>query len=59
MRESMPIVQQGVMTLPYFDDEVPVVYVADGTGYIPVVALCRMLGLSPRTHIPRWRRLFL
>jgi hypothetical protein len=55
----MPIVQQGVMTLPYFDDEVPVVYVADGTGYIPVVALCRMLGLSPRTHIPRWRRLFL
>jgi hypothetical protein len=59
MRESMPIVQQGVMTLPYFDDEVPVVYLADGFGYIPMVALCRMLGLSPRTHIPRWRRLFL
>src|SRR6266849_9798408 len=46
-------------TLPYFDDEVPVLYLADGTGYIPVVALCRMLSLSPETHIPRWRRLFL
>src|SRR6266849_3852946 len=32
-------------TLPYFDDEVPVLYLADGTGYIPVVALCRMLGI--------------
>jgi hypothetical protein len=45
MRESMPIVQQGVMTLPYFDDEVPIVYLADGAGYIPVVTLRRMLGL--------------
>jgi hypothetical protein len=59
MREERPVVQQGVMTLPYFDDEIPVVYLSDGTCYIPVVALCRMLGLSPRTHIPRWRRLFL
>ncbi len=59
MSENKPIVQQGVMTLPYFDAEVPIVYLADGAGYIPVVALCRMLGLSPRTHMPRWRRLFL
>ncbi len=59
MREERPVVQQGSMILPYFDDEVPVLYLADGTGYIPVVALCRMLGLSPETHIPRWRRLFL
>jgi len=47
------------MILPYFDDEVPVVFLADGTRYIPVVALCRMLGLPPERHIPRWRRLFL
>jgi hypothetical protein len=59
MREEKPVVQQGSMILPYFDAEVPIVYLADGVGYIPVVALCRMLGLSPRTHIPRWRRLFL
>src|SRR5262249_54456800 len=59
MGENKLIVQQAVMTLPYFDYEVPIVYLADGAGYIPVVALCRMLDLSPRTHIPRWRRLFL
>jgi hypothetical protein len=59
MHEERPVVQQGTMILPYFDDEVPIVSLADGTRYIPVVVLCRMLGLSPRTHIPRWRRLFL
>ncbi len=59
MGENKLIVQQGVITLPYFDEEVPIVYLADGASYIPVVALCRMLGLRPRTHMPRWRRLFL
>src|SRR5215469_1178453 len=59
MGENKPSVQQAVMTLPYFDAEVPIVYLADSTGYIPVVALCRMLGLRPERHIPRWRRLFL
>src|SRR5258707_442074 len=59
MYEERPVVQQGTMILPYFDDEVPVVFLADGTRYIPVVALCRMLGLRPERHIPRWRRLFL
>src|SRR6266567_4413110 len=59
MREERPVVQQGTMILPYFDAEVPVVSLADGTRYIPVVALCRMIGLHPRTYIPRWRRLLL
>jgi len=59
MHEEKPVVQQGTMILPYFDDEVPVVFLADGTRYIPVVALCRMLGLRPERHIPHWRRLFL
>ena len=59
MCEQTPVVRQGSMILPYFHKEVPVVSLADGTCYIPVVALCRLLGLSPRTHIPRWRRLFL
>jgi hypothetical protein len=52
-------VQQGTMTLPYFNYEVPVVSLSDGACYIPVVALCRMLDLRPEKHIPRWRRLFL
>jgi len=59
MGENKPGVQQGVMTLPYFEYEVPIVYLADGAGYIPVVALCRMLGIRPERHMPRWRRLSL
>ena len=39
MREERPVVRQGTMILPYFDDEVPVVSLADGTRYIPVVML--------------------
>jgi hypothetical protein len=34
-------------------------YVADGMPYIPVIMLCRMLGLRADTHIPRWRKLTL
>lgn len=52
-------IQQTTMMLPYFDEEVPVLYLADGTAYLPVRALCRMLGLRAETHIPRWRKLIL
>ena len=52
-------IQQETLVLPYFDEEVPVLYLADGTAYLPVRALCHMLGLRPETHIPRWRRLVL
>jgi hypothetical protein len=52
-------VQQGTMMLPYFNYEVLVLYLPDGTRYIPVVALCRMLDLRPEIYIPRWRRLLL
>ena len=50
-------VRQTTITLPYFEQELPVLYLADGTPYIPVIALCRMLGLRAETQIPRWRRL--
>ncbi len=59
MEEPGQIVHQATLVLPYFNYEVPVLYVTDGTPYIPVVALCRMLGLRAETHIPRWRRLLL
>ena len=51
--------QQTTMMLPYFDEEVPVLYLADGTAYLPVRVLCRTLGLRAETHIPRWRKLVL
>ena len=52
-------IRQTTIMLPYFDEEVPVLYLDDGTAYLPVRALCRMLGLRAETHIPRWRRLVL
>jgi hypothetical protein len=52
-------IQQTTILLPYFDEEVPALYLADGTAYLPVRALCRMLGLRAETHIPRWRKLVL
>jgi hypothetical protein len=53
------VIRQTTMMLPYFDEEVPALFLADGTAYLPVRALCRMLGLRPEIHIPRWQRLVL
>jgi hypothetical protein len=52
-------IRQTTVILPYFDYEVPVLYLQDGKPYIPVVELCKMLGLHADTHIPRWRKLVL
>ncbi len=52
-------IRQATIMLPYFDEEVPVLYLADGTSYLPLRPLCRMLGLRPEVHIPRWRGLVL
>jgi len=47
------------MILPYFNEEMSVLCLQDGSRYIPMVALCRMLGLRADAHIPRWRKLLL
>src|SRR2546421_8013687 len=52
-------VQQATIVLPYFGEEVPLLYLADGTAYLPVRSLCRMLGLRAETHIPQWQKLVL
>ncbi len=57
-KQRQAILQTTIM-LPYFDEEVAALYLADGTAYLPVRALCRMLGLRAETHIPRWRKLVL
>jgi hypothetical protein len=59
-REERPEpIRQTTITLSYFEYEIPVLYVHDEAAYIPVIELCKMLGLRAETHIPRWRRLFL
>jgi hypothetical protein len=52
-------IHQGVVTLPYFDEQIPALFLQDGARYIPVIALCHLLGLRAEREIPRWRRLIL
>jgi len=53
------VIAQTTVTLPFLDDEVPALYLADGRLYIPVCAVCRALGIHADTHIRRWRTLVL
>jgi hypothetical protein len=55
MEVREPVVRQMTITLPYFEQELPALYLADGTAYIPVIALCRMLGLHAATHMAHRR----
>jgi hypothetical protein len=51
------ISEQTMVTLPFLDDEVPALFMADGRLYIPVYAICHALGIRADMHIQRWRRL--
>jgi len=53
------VVAQKMIPLPFLDDEVPALYLADGRPYIPVFAICHALGIRADTHIQRWRHLAL
>ncbi len=56
---NQEVIAQTMITLPFLDDEVPALYLADGRPYIPVCAVCRALGIRADTHIRRWRTLVL
>src|SRR5260221_1937853 len=53
------VIEQRTVTLPFLDDDVPALYLADGRPYIPVCAVCRVLGIRADIHIQRWRKLVL
>jgi hypothetical protein len=60
MDEREPAVMtQTTITLPFLDDEVPALYLADGRPYIPVFAVCHALSISPAISMQRWRNLAL
>ncbi len=59
MEQQEQEIRQTVITLPYFDYEVPVLYLGNGTPNVPVIALCEMLGLRSDTPIQRWRKIVL
>ncbi len=52
-------VRQETITLQHFDYEVPALYPEDGEAYIPVLVVCKMLGIRADTRIRRWRHLLL
>lgn len=57
--ESLEVVMQTTTRLPFLDDQVPVLSLSDGRPYVPVFAVCRVLGIRPDIYIRRWRRLAL
>jgi hypothetical protein len=56
LQQHPPEVRQFTGTLPYFHEEVPVLCLRDGTPYIPIQALCRILGLRAERYLPTWRK---
>ncbi len=60
MEESQQeVIGQTTVPLPFLDDVVPALSLADGRLYIPVFAVCHALGIRADKHIRRWRRLVL
>jgi len=58
MEESqLAVIEQTTVALPFLDEEVPALFMADGRIYIPVYEVCRALGISPDTHIRHWQKL--
>jgi len=53
------VIEQITVTLPFLDEEVSALYLADGRLYIPVYVVCQALGIRADIHIRRWRNLVL
>jgi hypothetical protein len=58
-KSQQEVIEQTTVTLPFLDDVVPALFLADGRLYIPVFAVCQALGIPADIHIRRWRRLVL
>jgi len=58
-KKMQKTIRQETLTLPYFNEDVPVLSREDEAPYIPVVALCRMLGIQANTRIQHWRKLLI
>jgi hypothetical protein len=56
---NQTVIEQTTVILPFLDDEVPALFLADGRLYIPVYAVCCALGIRADIHIQRWRHLLL
>lgn len=58
MSESQPaVIEQTTVPLPFLNEEVPALSLADGRMYIPVYEVCRALGIPADKHIRHWQTL--
>jgi hypothetical protein len=58
MEESqLAVIEQRTVALPFLDEEVPALFMADGRIYIPVYEVCRALGIRADKHIRHWQTL--
>jgi hypothetical protein len=52
------VIRQTTTILPYLNEEVPAIYVADEGPFIPVSAVFRVIGIGSDTYIRRWRNYY-
>jgi hypothetical protein len=57
--DQQTVIEQTTVILPFLDDEVPALMLADGKLYIPVYVVCHVLGIRADVHIRKWRNLLL
>lgn len=53
------VIEQRTVTIPFLDDEVPALSLADGRLYIPVYKVCQALDIRADWHIRHWQTLAL
>ena len=53
------VIEQRTITLPFLDDEIPVLSLEDGRLYVPVYKVCQALGICADRHIRHWQNLAL
>ena len=59
IESKQTVIEQMTVALPFLGDKVPALFLADGRVYIPVYAVCHVLGIRADVHIRRWRHLLL
>lgn len=54
-----PVIRQATIRLPYFEEDLPGLWTSDGVCYVPMIAVCALLGLNPKVYRRRWRGMLL
>ena len=55
--EALPhVIMQTTVPLPMLGGELPLLVTGDQRGYVPVTALCHLMGVRPETYLAKWQR---